>query len=287
MIIKYLKIFFGILLFSFLLIKFDFNSVLNVIKLSDAVYIFIGFFLFFISGIFEVYKFSALLPSRYNFFEVFKIVYSGLFFNNFMPTNIGGDAYRILKLSKKNSYRKSSIIVIIDRLNGLALISLISLFALYFRPIDLTLLNIDLNYNSSFIAVITILLLIFLVKFLMSKYAKEVLNDIKLISAPKYAASVMYSMLFHIFRIVGIYYFVLAVGSDMNIIDIPVVLSIVLLISIIPISIGALGVREAAFVGGFSLYLVEPVSGLAIAILTRVFLFIQAIVGCFTFSQDG
>jgi len=287
MIIKFLKIFFGILLFSFLLIKFDFNSVLNVIKLSDAVYIFIGFFLFFISGIFEVYKFSALLPSRYNFFEVFKIVYSGLFFNNFMPTNIGGDAYRILKLSKKNSYRKSSIIVIIDRLNGLALISLISLFALYFRPIDLTLLNIDLNYNSSFIAVITILLLIFLVKFLMSKYAKEVLNDIKLISAPKYAASVMYSMLFHIFRIVGIYYFVLAVGSDMNIIDIPVVLSIVLLISIIPISIGALGVREAAFVGGFSLYLVEPVSGLAIAILTRVFLFIQAIVGCFTFSQDG
>lgn len=287
MILKYLKIFFGILLFSFLLIKFDFNSVLKVIKLSDVVYISIGFSLFFISGIFEVYKFLALLPSRYNFFEVFKIVYSGLFFNNFMPTNIGGDAYRILKLAKKNSYRESSVIVIIDRLNGLALISLISLFVLYFRPIDLILLSIDLNYNSSFITLIVILLLTLLVKLSMSKYAKEVLNDIKLISIPKYITSVMYSTLFHIFRIVGIYCFVLAVGSDMNIIDIPVVLSIVLLISIIPISIGALGVREAAFVGGFSLYLVEPVSGLAIAILTRVFLFIQAIVGYFAFSHNG
>ena len=283
--LKYLKVFFGILLFSFLLVRFDYSLVLETIKLSDTRYIVIGFSLFFISGIFEVYKFLALLSDRFTFSEALSITYSGLFLNNFMPTNIGGDAYRILKLAKKNSYRMASIIVIIDRLNGLALIFLLSLLALYYRPISLSTLNTYFDFDLLVVFLMIILFLIVFFILIVFKYAKEVFNDIKLISMSRYINSIMHSMFFQVSRIVGIYFFVLSVGGSINIIDIAVILSIVLIISLIPISIGALGVREAAFVAGFSIYSIDPVSGLAIAILTRVFLFLQAIVGYFIFSQ--
>jgi glycosyltransferase 2 family protein len=282
---KYLKIFFGITLLSFLLVKFDFDQVLETILLSNSKYIIIGFSLFFISTIFEVYKFFFLLSTKFKLFEATSIVYSGLFFNNFMPTNIGGDAYRIVKLSKKTSFRMSSIIVLLDRLNGLTLILLISLIAIFLRPIDLTMLSLHIESYEPFFIFISIFFLIGCFFLIFSGHATKVLKDLKLISKSKFALSLIFTIFFHISRIFGIYFFVVAVGGDINIIDIAVILSIVLLISVIPISVGALGIREAAFVVGFSIYSIDPVSGLAVAILTRFFLFFQAIVGYVFFTK--
>ena len=281
---KYFKIFFGICLFSFLVIRFDYSSIIETIKSSDISYIAIGFTLFFISGVFEVCKFLALLSRKFTFLEALKIVYSGLFLNNFVPTNIGGDAYRILKVAKRSNYKTSSIIVLMDRLNGLILILLLSLFALHLRPVDLSEFGVSSVENIWVVSALLVLFLFVSFVIVTSKHTQKILGDIRLISMSGYLFSVIHSMLFHIFRIVGIYYFILAVGSDINIFDISVVLALVLLISVIPISIGALGVREAAFVAGFSIYSIDPVSGLAVAILTRFFLFFQAAVGYFTFS---
>lgn len=283
--LKHLKAVFGVLLLLFLLGEFDYVLVFRTIVLSNAMYIALGFLMFFLSAVFEVYKFFLLLPKGFVLVEAAKISYVGLFFNNFMPSNIGGDAYRIFRVAKKNGYRFSSIIVLMDRFNGLALIILLSLFVLYLRPVNFPEINMHIDLVIFWIAVVVFASVFFRKK--ISVYAKKILDDVRLLPISRYFLSVLHSFLFHIFRIIGIYFFLLAVGGEINIVDIAVVLSIVLLVSVIPISVGALGVREAAFVAGFSMYSIDPVLGLAVALLTRIFLLLQATLGFFVFSYDN
>jgi glycosyltransferase 2 family protein len=66
---------------------------------------------------------------------LFRALANGFFFNNFLPSAIGGDAYRVYRTLPEEGYRSRSLsAVVIDRVSGFgALLALGALGALYLR----------------------------------------------------------------------------------------------------------------------------------------------------------
>ena len=99
----------------------------------------------------------------------------------------------------------------------------------------------------------------------------------------KLATVLALGVLSHLLIIVSQYLVCLGLNVGLDIFEIAFVRSFVVLLMIIPISVGGLGVREAGFVGGLALFGVAGDVGLALALVLLFFQVINGIVG-FLFS---
>lgn len=61
---------------------------------------------------------------------------TGIFLNNFLPSTLGGDAARVFYLGRVHGYRSVAVSVLLDRLLGFGLLSLLATVALWTTPID-------------------------------------------------------------------------------------------------------------------------------------------------------
>lgn len=63
--------------------------------------------------------------------ELFRLYHIGLFFNNFLPANVGGDAWKILDLGARDGRRAGVLAAtLLDRLIGLAALTLLACVAM-------------------------------------------------------------------------------------------------------------------------------------------------------------
>ena len=85
--------------------------------------------------------------------------------------------------------------------------------------------------------------------------------------------------------IVGIYLYALAVGADVRLAEAAVVVPAVLAVGLLPISINGLGTIELTFVLLLGLMGVDPEVALAVAILRRLVLLGQSLVGGVLYSS--
>ena len=87
------------------------------------------------------------------------------------------------------------------------------------------------------------------------------------------------SMVANGLSIVNIYLYALAVGADVHIAEAAVVTPVVLAVGLLPISINGIGTIELTFVFLLGLMGVDPQVALAVAILRRLVLLGQSLVG--------
>ncbi|MFH1388414.1 MAG: lysylphosphatidylglycerol synthase transmembrane domain-containing protein [Patescibacteria group bacterium] len=131
-----LRLVISLLVLSILYQKLDFNSVLATIRTANLWYLLLSFLMICLNYIISGFRWRSLIffSSSFNgrgVFKLIKLYFIGAFFNNFMPTSIGGDVYKAYVLGKNtNDMPKATGATFANRLSGLVILALLSTISL-------------------------------------------------------------------------------------------------------------------------------------------------------------
>jgi hypothetical protein len=220
----------------------------------------------------------------------FRSYFKGAFLNQVLPGSIGGDAARVLELGRLG-YRKRDAFygVFVDRIVGLAGLLLLNLLANNLVPELLpgwlySLINvISIAGIAGMIALARVRKLFWLERF-------SVLHPLLALSAQfrrvYHSSSAIFSqvglsVLIHILSIFALYALAHAIGLDMPLGVLLVVVPPVFLLTLLPISLAGWGVRESAMVGIFMLLGVSNVSVLSLSVLYGLTLILASLPGLY------
>lgn len=116
------KIAFSAILMMFLFSRIPLASVLETIQRANPDYLASAWLLLLASNVLGAYQWERLLAAtdtRIAFWKVCAYYHVGLFFNNFLPANIGGDIARVAEAERHGPTRAAAIsTVVMDRLIG-------------------------------------------------------------------------------------------------------------------------------------------------------------------------
>ncbi len=211
----------------------------------------------------------------------------GTFFNQFLPTIVGGDMIRAIDLSEPcQSLTKSLTIILLERFIGIiALLSLVNIgFILRMKYLD------EVSYVSywpiyaqiTFIVSIIVLFSMGNVitneveRHVPNKFIKKVLYKILLVlntltkfrshPIPLLKAFVL-SVTLQLVFILHYYFLSISIGLHMSFAFLLIIIPIIFLLSMLPVSINGIGLREGLFIYFFSKIGVSPEKSLTICIL--------------------
>ena len=228
-----------------------------------------------------------------------------MFFNNVLPSRFAGDVVRAIGASRRLTTKtRSAAAVIMDRLIGAMSVLLLGVIAIAIKPsvipIQITeVLIIGLAIGSLMVALLLIrtpwhgqigalLARLFGLFERLPVVGRRVGGKVGAAAeavrayagAPGLLAyALMISMVANGLSIVNVYLYALAVGADVHIAEAAVVMPVVLAVGLLPISINGIGTIELTFVFLLGLMGVDPQVALAVAILRRLVLLGQSLVG--------
>jgi uncharacterized protein (TIRG00374 family) len=118
----YIRVIVSIVLIGYLLLKSDIGMIASIVKGAEVQYLLLSFLMLLLSIGVSVWRWDILLRCKnvvVNSYELTRLFMIGLFFNNVLPSSIGGDIVKTYKLAKQTS-KKSEVIssVVMTRLVG-------------------------------------------------------------------------------------------------------------------------------------------------------------------------
>jgi uncharacterized protein (TIRG00374 family) len=224
-----------------------------------------------------------------------------MFFNNVLPSRFAGDVVRAYGASINVTTRtRSAAAVIMDRLVGAISVLLLGVLAIVINPSVIPFQLTEVLVVGLIVGLAVIGLL--LIRTPLHDQARHLLPLFKRLpvigkrlggrvesaveavrayaGAPGLIAwALLISMAANGISIVNIYLYAVAVGADVRLAEAAVVVPVVLAVGLLPISLNGLGTVELTFVLLFGLLGVDPQVALAIAILRRLVLLAQSLVG--------
>jgi uncharacterized protein (TIRG00374 family) len=221
-----------------------------------------------------------------------KSYFKGTFFNQGLPTSIGGDGIRILDYSRTTgSTREGFFGVFIDRFAGLAGLLILNIFALAISG-DLLPLQI-----RSLLLTILVLLLFFLVILLYLRRLRlfsrnRWLGMIGQLSEHYYqvystplsiGVQVGLSILIHLCAMTALYLLGIGVGLNYPLNVYLVLGPPVILLTLLPFSLAGWGIREGAMVGFFLLVGADRNKVLSMSILYGILVLVHSLPGLFVY----
>ena len=280
-----LKLIVTAILIFFLISKIDWLEVWGHLK-GMKVYFVVLFIIFYLGGILISAKKWQVLASFKKFkrpyFFYFKTYLLGTFLNNFFPSFVGGDAYRVHSLGKKEERLKdSSTTVVIDRISGLiAVIFLAAIFGLLNYK---SLLGSDLIFWLVILMSVISLVFLFGVYFFNAKVVQKIINYLprKIKEYIKQLGEFRSRGIFFrimdysaLFVLVGIalanYMLFLALGVQLSFFDFLSITFLANIIASIPISMGNIGIKEWAYIFLFGVFGVGSSVAVTVVIIARV-----------------
>ncbi len=297
----------SILLIILLLNLINIPDMLLLLKNINVYYFILLLILITIDRIFMAYKWLLLLRVKYkniSFFTVIKIYYVGTFVGFFLPTTVGGDLVRVLKLQKekhKGSDALSS--VILERILGFiasAILASITTILLIF----LFKLNIwhFLIIAAVVLFVLALILIISFNKTLVSKIEKSeklsgnfLVNNLKkfYLSYAEYkdnkgliALFLILSIIEQLIPVIANYLAALALSLKIPLIYFTLITPTVQLISKVPISFEGIGVTEGLMVYFFTLLGLAKTDAFSIGILGHIAVIIATLPALVFYFRD-
>lgn len=268
----FLRISISIILLIFLFKQVDKESLLEIIKNADKKLLFFAFCIFFLNYILCLFRWEMLLRALKIYLPLKRVIISysgGVFFSLFLPSTIGGDLMRSIDLTIHTRRPKEVIAtVFLDRLSGyIGLVSLVLLSLSFgWRIIQ------DKSVLLSVVIIIAILITVLTVlfnKFLYSKINKllhspnagkirELIKNLhqEIHYFRHHKKVIINNLIFSILiqAITPFTFFVIAlsIGLKISIIYFLIFLPIISTVTLLPISIGGLGLRDATTIFFFA-----------------------------------
>ena len=190
----------------------------------------------------------------------------GSFFNNFLPTSIGGDVFRAYDASKKGniSLGSSASVILVERFSGVVSAATYAIIALFLGFTAIGHQSVIVPIIIFFVVTLILALLIInpslfrlgkiTRKFrFMRKIADKLSNFYNtLISFKKYKVALVevlaFSFLLQFSVILNYWLASIALGIDLNLTAFIFIVPVVAVIAMLPISIGGIGLRENSLV---------------------------------------
>lgn len=219
-----------------------------------------------------------------------RLYWIGMFFSNFLPTSVGGDAVRLALTPARGRLANAAGSILIERLTGLFVMLALCVPALSLRPIFLE----HVGLHDLLLAVVlaltfgTILLLLaprflaYSLPWLMRHapcplhrvmgviHAASITIAEQASSTGALTRAILLSLPFYGTIILAQYAVLEAVGSTLSLSEVVLLAPIVPLLTILPLSINGLGLAEGVFVLLYSQAGVMPELALAAAVLRRL-----------------
>ena len=215
----------------------------------------------------------------------------GTFFNNFLPTSIGGDAVRAYYLSR--SYGRTSVAVssiLAERLSGLVVLLLFPVLAFFPSSISAH------GGISWFWGALPVFLIfagcLFLVPATRNVWSSllppglpnkmdGILESLGqyLSDARSLFAMIFCSAFFNLLVVLVSFFVAKSLGLDIRFIDLMVVVPLVVLLTLVPFSLNGLGIREGGFIYFLSNFGVSGTEALSFSLLSYLLVIVVSIIG--------
>lgn len=260
-------------LLAFIINKINWHEVFINLKNASVSLLILVFILGLLERIELTYKWNILIKARglvVSFWKLFSINLIGGFWGLFLPSSLGTDVVRGYYLIKNNSEKAISVSsVFVDRILGMFSLLLFAFFSVIFAQNLISEINITW-YIISILIIVSSGFYFFqkestamAFKKLFKKIKINFIADnlVKLHSSilvyKNFPKAVLYSFFVTLFvqltRVLMYYFLSLAYNVHVPIIYFFLFIPIIMLVIMIPVSIGGLGVREGTFVAFFSL----------------------------------
>jgi len=301
-----IKIVFSIGLLAYLIHLADPEKIFSIISRiwtgGQFIYVLLAILTFTFAIVIYAYRWQVLLKGynvHVSVFKLFKFYLIGLFFNNFLPTGIGGDITRIYNLIQEAGDRTIGFAsVMTERLLGITSTLILTLFSLTW------LLG---SFSTNRILYLNIGLLVFILLFFYLVFNRmypetfaEKIKKIKLFKLGEridklfeairyfqdkkivYVKVISVSLFAQALVIIMHYFCVLALGLDVSVLYLFLVVPVTFLLTMLP-SINGLGVRDGGFVFLLGKQGISTAAALSLSFLAIIIPMIVSIAGAFLF----
>lgn len=258
---------FGLLSALLWMMRNDIGNIVDILRYSDKKFFILALCVSMPMTLLLAYRLKLLMLGqkiRLSMKDFISLTYIGYFFNNFLPTAVGGDLAKAYYASKRTGNKFGSYAAVLtDRLCGVIAILFIALIGIIFMGGKLK--EDKIAWAVAGMSFILILLVTVLLskKDLVGKIGVArpgILGNIlakisKLHTAinlyrhsPRILTmAVLISLVSQSGAILSVYFFILFLGGDMHLVKLFLIIPLVWAISMLP-SLNGLGVREGAFV---------------------------------------
>ncbi len=291
-----IKITIGILLLAYLLWQVDAKAMWHEMKSGNLAWLVAAIFCITVLLLFLApLKLWPLLRSKdeVRFWDLYKASLIGLFFNNILPSSVGGDAVKvaILKKNSKAGWAELVAASLTDRFIGLGLLFAAGVIYLILNPqneVINMLREVNTTRNALFLLIpLTGVIPVFLFfRKRLIYFFIDILRSIRKYNRGSLLIALGWALVFQSVRILALLFYLRFYNFSLALDDLLFVLALVTIISTIPLSMGALGVRENALAWGLALYGVPFSIGAGLALLSRFVFVIISLSGALFYFKD-
>ncbi|MBI5141585.1 MAG: flippase-like domain-containing protein [Nitrospirae bacterium] len=252
-------------------VRIDFNEVKKVYGNINILYCIYSMCLYVVAQVLSTLRWSKLVSSRHSFIELLKIYYTGCFFNNFLPSTIGGDAVKAYYLYRRGEGLHSSMAsVFMDRYIGLAALVLIGAVS-FIGGINMIKRTYIIWFYPMVIAGFIIgTIVVFRTKWAM--YFKQTSKFYESISRYGGNRNVLVecfvlSTVVQVLTVLSVYLISKSMQSGVGMLECGIFIPLINIITLIPVSVSGVGIREGAFVYLFGLTGVKSEESITISLV--------------------
>ncbi len=258
--VPWLRLLFGLLLLVFLLFKADLSRIVKIFSELCLIGLFIAFFLALLAVLLSAWRWQVVLKAQgvtLPFFYLFSLYLEGLFFNNLLPSSVGGVAVRFVELVKDiKNYLLSFSSILAERVLSSITLGFISIMAsLFILP---TLKSLFFWLLLFFFACLVLFLLFLFAPHaflgrssrLVKKYKLEAFSSelLKIKEARTIFKVIMLSLFFQLSLVFMNWAIFWGLGVNLNPLFYFVFIPITQAVSLIPLTFNGLGFREGSYV---------------------------------------
>ena len=297
------------LLITIILLSVNIDEFISVLK-NTHLYLFLLASSLSIPGILiSTFKWKILLDAHgirhIPFPYLWGLYHIGMFFSNFLPTEVGGDIVRSYVVGKRSGKKTEAFAgVIMERLTGLIAIVLIAFIGC---TLNFTLLN-KLDLLQPFLVIIAAsgLLLILFVNYRWLANALRRYFSINMLNVVSRKIDVLYdaitfykrkrpvlcvamiiSLIFQMLTIMYVYILLASLGLSVSFLHLILIVPLITILGLVPITINSIGLREGAFIYLFFQFGLSTSESFALSINYRLGILIFSLIGglVYTFSE--
>lgn len=278
-------------IFYLVFTKVDIKGVFSTMTQANVSLLLVALLFQLLSTFIASYRWK-LVMQRLDFGQNFpfylRSYFKGSFFNQGLPTSIGGDALRVIDVAR-NGHRKRDAFygVAVDRGLGLVGLLIFNLLANMLAP-ELLPRNVYIVLNLLVVAGITGFIVFYFfhrIKFFEKWVVTRVLLrisqrlDLVLDSISAVLKHLSFSLLIHLMALLSIYFIGSGVGLQFDLLTYMIIVPPVILLTVVPISLAGWGVREGGMIGLFALLGADQTLVLAMSIIYGLTLIVTSLPG--------
>ena len=277
----------------------DFAAVSETITGLDPTYLLLGILFQLLSTSLAGLRWcrvSQLLGLGQSTLFYLKSYFKGFFFNQGLPTSIGGDAIRVLDIARLGKRKRDAFrSVFIDRFLGLTGLLLLNLIANSINP-DLLppeifwLINLLVMAGiAGFFVVLLLHRITLLQQWRATAFISKISRELSHIFSHgrEWGMQALMAIGIHLLAMIAIYFLGHSVGIEYGLLTFLIIVPPVILLTLIPISLAGWGVREGAMIGLFALIGADKTLVLSMSLLYGVVLVIASLPGLYVYLTTG